>query len=58
MSSDFKDHLILVLFLNLGFGERSFIIFGLYEYFGIRWIWFCFLPPSVHIGYVQFIYHD
>jgi len=48
MSSDFKDHFIFVLFLNLGFGERNFIIFGLYEYFRICWIWFRFLPPSVY----------
>jgi len=58
MSSDFKDHLNFVLFLNLGFGERSFIIFGLYEYFRICWIWFRFLLPSVCIEYVQLIYPD
>jgi hypothetical protein len=37
----------LFCFVNLGFFEKSFIIFGLYAYFRICWIWFSFLPPSV-----------
>lgn len=45
-------------FVNLGFCERSFVIFGLYAYFRICWIWFHFLLPSVCVGYIQFICPD
>jgi hypothetical protein len=48
----------LFCFVNLGFDKSNVIILGLYQYFRTFWIWFLFLPPNVHIGYVHFIYPD